>query len=193
MLRHTARELGILAGTNRGGMGHADVVDWDRAGGRVKYPVEPAVDDRRFEMLARDVGVVLEQHGYPRVNGGDRANLEKKLIEFLYATPGLEAIEQRLNAGAARPLRTMKPASAVAAADCTAAAHEMRVLRPVQLVVVAAIGNDGALCIGSAADEGRVLSAITDRMFDALEGACMTEGRVVEDAVHVVPAAGAAS
>lgn len=48
------------------------------------FPVPAETDDRRFEQLARDVGLVIEQHGYPRVNGADRTDLAAVLYEFLH-------------------------------------------------------------------------------------------------------------
>ena len=36
-------------------------------------------------MLSRDVSEVLERHGYPRVRGKARAELEDMLWRFLYA------------------------------------------------------------------------------------------------------------
>jgi hypothetical protein len=149
--------------------------------------------DLRFDKLARDVGVVLEQHAYDRLTSERRDRLEALLFEFLYVTPGMEDVEQRLNAGVARPLRTLAPSKEVSSADCCATAHELRVLRPVQLAVVAAIGDDGNLYLGTAADEGPLLDDLTERVLTAIERACMTDGEIVENAVHMVPLRGRAS
>lgn len=162
-------------------------MDVDRDGERVKYPVEPPVEDRRFDQLGRDVALVVEQHAYNRLSFEQRGRLESFLVELLYATPGMEAVEQRLNAGVARPLRTLAPAPTVTSADCCAAAHELRVLRPVQLAIVVALSDDGRLVMGSAADESPVIDALTERLLDAVERACLPGGKVVEDSVHVVP------
>lgn len=51
----------------------------------MQYPVrEDGLKDRRFDQLARNVGLVLEQHGYPRVKGEARDELEALLYRFVY-------------------------------------------------------------------------------------------------------------
>lgn len=59
--------------------------EYPLSAGTGDYPVRGNVaSDRRFELLARDVGRVLSDHGYPRVNGDDRDELESLLADFIY-------------------------------------------------------------------------------------------------------------
>lgn len=58
------------------------------------YPIRPLpAEDRRFTFgLVRDVAVVLERHGYPRVvNAMDHVDLQQALFRFLYDS-GNEAV-----------------------------------------------------------------------------------------------------
>lgn len=135
------------------------------------------------------MGLLLEQHAYGRSTVSELAELEQVLFRFLYvARGGLGAVEQRLNSGVARPLRTLAtPAGAMSSADCCATAHELRVLKPVQLALVVAVGNDGHMYMGTAADEGEVLDVLTERLLDAVESVCSPDARTVVNEVHVVP------
>lgn len=162
-----------------------------RAGER--YPVSPRLDvdgmnDRRFEMLARDVGIVLEQHGYPPVRGLDRRELENLLFGYVYAARGDEGdVEKRLNAGVAAPLRTFTPAGALGSADCVATAHELRRLKGARTVVVVALGDDGVLHMGSAADKSPVIDDVTERLLDAVEAVAAPGAGAMESRVFTVP------
>lgn len=116
-----------------------------------KYPVRAdgmERADRRFDQLARDVGLVLEQHGFPRVNGADRADLEKRLFEFLYGSRGAAGeLERRLN-GTAPPL--VSDEGALDSYDCAAVAHELRRKRGAAGAVVIAMDDQNHVFTGCA-------------------------------------------
>jgi hypothetical protein len=144
-------------------------------------------------MLARDVGHVLEQHGYPPVNGDDRQDLMARLWDFIYVARGvLGDVEARLNSVAA-PLRTYTAPGALSSADCIATAHELRRLKDARLVVVTALGEDDVLHLGSSADDTPAVGAATERIMEAIEGVASPHAQVVESHTYVVGERGAAS
>jgi hypothetical protein len=140
------------------------------------FPVaSEAGGDGRLDMLARDVGVVLERHGYPRVNGRDRAELEKRLVAFIYGARGAEGeLEQRLN-GTAAPL--VSPEGKLDSYDCAAVAHEIRRKRGAEGAIVVAIDEQNRVHIGCAVEPqsqadflaSKVMSVLDDVSHDAIQ------------------------
>jgi hypothetical protein len=116
-----------------------------------KYPVRAdgmERADNRFISLARNVGAVLEQHGYPRVTGEARIELEKRLFEFCYGSRGAAGeLERRLN-GTAPPL--VSDEGALDSYDCAEMAHELRRLHGAEGAIVIAIDPANRVYIGMA-------------------------------------------
>lgn len=133
------------------------------------FPVAAeGADDRRFLNLARDVGRVLEQHAYPRVNGDDRVELAAKLFEFLYVSRGAAGeMEKRIN-GVCAPL--VSDEGGLDAYDCVAVAHEVRRKRGAQGALVLAMDEKDHIHIGCAVAPqsqadfafGRLLAALDE-------------------------------
>jgi len=130
--------------------------------------------DKRFAALARDVGLVLEQHSYPRVNGDDRSELEKVLFDFLYGSRGAAGeLEKRLN-GTAAPL--VSEEGTLDSYDCLAVAHELRRKRAATGALVIATDANDQLSIGLAADEGALMDVLGNEIIESLEGVLKKRG-----------------
>jgi hypothetical protein len=137
-----------------------------RGGGTVKYPIAPVMGDRRFTMLARNVGLLLEQHAYDRLDGEDRDELEKVLYAFLYGSRGAAGeLEKRLN-GTAAPL--VSDEGKLDSYDCLAAAHELRRVKGAQGALVIAMGEDGHLRSAVAAEEGSMMDIVGNEVINNL-------------------------
>jgi hypothetical protein len=51
----------------------------------------PMERDRRLEALARDVGAVLEQHGYPSLKSADRQEMVALVARLVASPPPVRA------------------------------------------------------------------------------------------------------
>jgi len=131
------------------------------------FPVDREDGDRRLDMLARDVGRVLEHHGYPRVNGEDRTELEGLLIEFIYGSRGAPGeLEARLN-GTAAPL--VSDEGGIDSYECVAVAHELRRKRGADGALVLAMDADDVLHIGCAVEPQSKMDFLSGRLLALLD------------------------
>lgn len=132
------------------------------------FPVPSEVGDRRLDMLARDVGRVLEQHGYPKVNGNDRIELEKRLVEFLHGSRGAAGeLESRLN-GTAAPL--VSDEGGLDAYECVAVAHELRRKRGADGALVIAMDEQNRLHVGCAVEPQSQMDFLSGKLLGLLDG-----------------------
>jgi hypothetical protein len=130
--------------------------------------------DKRFEMLARDMGLVAEQHGYDRLTAEERAEFEKRLFEFFHGSRGAAGeLEKRLN-GTAAPL--VKEGGELDSYDCLAVCHELRRVRGAEGALVIAMRSDSELTIGLAADEGSMMDVVGNELIDALSAVIEKRG-----------------
>jgi hypothetical protein len=152
----------------------------------VQYPVRAeGPNDPRFASLARDVGRVLEQHGFPRVNGEAREELEQLLYEFCYVPRQLAADLARgsITPGRPSPPQTFTVEGPLCSEDCIASAHELREVKGANGALVIAMDDDDVLHCGCSVEAGSKMDIVSARLLAKLDDMAPGDGTSIKDVV----------